>query len=138
MKRKKTLYIALIAAGMVLTAAVYLMRNNVSSRCITALMGLAAGMIGIGVSQSLSLGMEAIDPSLRRRNKIEHQDERNTAIRNRAKALSGDILQWAVIGAAWLCFGLGGPAWILLLALASLIVKCLLELWLTARYQKKM
>lgn len=138
MKRKRALYTALIIAGVVLILVVYLIRGNVSSRCIIALMGLAAGMIGIGVSQLCSLGMEAADPSLRRRNRIEQGDERNVAIRNRAKALSGDTLQWAVIVASWMAFGLGGPAWIILLALASLIVKCLLELWLTVRYQKEM
>lgn len=138
MKRKRALYIVLIVTGAVLIIAMGLMRNIVSTRCIVAWMCLASGVIAISISRLLRLGMEGIDPSLWRRNKIEQQDERNVAIRNRAKARSGDILQWAVIGVAWLYFSLGGPAWILLPALASLIVKCLMELCLMARYQREM
>lgn len=138
MKRKRVLYLALILAGAALIAAVYWQRNSISSRWVVTWMGAASAMTGIGFSRLLSAGMEAADPSLERRNRIEQRGERNVAIRNRAKALSGYILQWAVIAASWLAFGLGAPAWIVLLALASLILKCLLELFLTVRYRNQM
>ncbi|WP_295741207.1 hypothetical protein [uncultured Oscillibacter sp.] len=92
----------------------------------------------MSVSQLLTLRMEDTDPSLRKRNEIERKDERNLAIRRRAKALSGDVLLWAVIGMSWLSFGLGAPSWILLLAAAVFVVKSLLELCLMVRYQREM
>lgn len=139
MKRKRNLYTALIIIGLSIIAAIYLLLDRgLSSRRIGALMGIASGVIALSVSRLLALRMEQTDPALQKRNKIEQQDERNIAIRNRAKAMSGDILQWAVIGASWLSFALGAPSWILLLAAAALVAKCLIELYLTARYQGEM
>lgn len=139
MKRKSGLYIALAMSGVLLIGTVYLVRNSgISSRGIGTLMGIASGLIGISIPQLLSLRMEKTDPALRKRNEIERKDERNTAIRRRAKALSGDVLQWAVIGAAWIAFAWGAPSWILLLAAALLVAKALLELCLIVRYQEEM
>lgn len=139
MKWKRTLYTTLIIAGMVLIGVVYLVRNSgISSRGIGTLMGIASGLIGMSISQLLSLRMEKMDPALRKRNEVERKDERNTAIRRRAKALSGDVLQWTVIGAAWIAFALGAPSWILLLAVVLLVAKALLELCLMVRYQREM
>lgn len=139
MKWKRNLYIALIITGLCLICAVYLTLNKgISSREIGALMGIASGIIGLSVSQLLSLRMESTDQALRKRNEIERKDERNVAIRNRAKALAGDVLQWTLIGASWLSFALGAPAWTLLAAAAALVAKCLLELCLMVRYQREM
>ncbi|WP_297979793.1 hypothetical protein [uncultured Oscillibacter sp.] len=139
MKWRKNLYIALIAIGLGLAGTVYLfLDKGISSRGTGALIGIASGLTGMSVSQLLTLRMEDTDPSLRKRNEIERKDERNLAIRRRAKALSGDVLLWAVIGMSWLSFGLGAPSWILLLAAAVFVVKSLLELCLMVRYQREM
>ena len=139
MKWKKNLYIALIAVGLGLIGTVYLfLDKGISPRGIGALMGIASGLIGMSVSQLLPLRMEDTDPSLRKRNEIERKDERNLAIRCRAKALSGDVLLWAVVGISWLSFGLGAPSWILLLTAAVFVAKSLLELCLMIRYQQEM
>ncbi len=139
MKWRKNLYIALIAIGLGLAGTVYLfLDKGISSRGTGTLIGIASGLTGMSVSQLLTLRMEDTDPSLRKRNEIERKDERNLAIRRRAKALSGDVLLWAVIGMSWLSFGLGAPSWILLLAAAVFVVKSLLELCLMVRYQREM
>lgn len=139
MKWRKKLYIALIAIGLGLIGTVYLfLDKGIPSRGTGALIGIASGLTGMSVSQLLTLRMEDTDPSLRKRNEIERKDERNLAIRRRAKALSGDVLLWAVIGMSWLSFGLGAPSWILLLAAAVFVVKSLLELCLMVRYQREM
>ena len=73
-----------------------------------------------------------------RRNEIEANDERNVAIRRRAQAVSGEVLQWGVLAAAWLSVGLGAPLWITLAAIGVFVGKSVLELCLMARYQKQM
>lgn len=36
-------------------------------------------------------------------NEIEEKDERNQLIRNKAQAISGEILHWLLIAGAWVC-----------------------------------
>lgn len=65
-----------------------------------------------------------------RQAEIEAKDERNVAIRRRAQAVSGEVLQWAVMAAAWLAIGLGAPLWVTLAAVGVFLAKSVLELCL--------
>ena len=60
------------------------------------------------------------------------------AIRRRAQAVSGEVLQWGVLAAAWLSIGFGAPLWVTLAAVGVFVAKTVLELWLMARYQHQM
>ena len=73
-----------------------------------------------------------------RQAEIEANDERNVAIRRRAQAVSGEVLQWGVMAAAWLSIGLGAPLWVTLAAVGVFLAKSVLELCLMARYQREM
>ena len=86
----------------------------------------------------LTLRQERKNPAAARQNEISLKDERNIAMRNRAKALAGDVLQWAVLAAAWVAIGLGASLWIVLLAVGVFVAKSLLELYLLLQYQKTM
>lgn len=139
MKGKKILYIAFVAAGLCLTAAsILLWKANLPNSVGGMLMGSGSGMAAIGLTQLLMLHLDTKDPAQARRKEIEVMDERNVAIRRRAKALSGDALQWAVIAAAWVSIGFGAPLWVTLAAVAVFVSKSILELYLIMRYQKEM
>lgn len=73
-----------------------------------------------------------------RQAEIEANDERNVAIRSRAQAVSGEVLQWGVMAAAWLSIGLGAMLWVTLAAVGVFLAKSVLELCLMARYQREM
>ena len=73
-----------------------------------------------------------------RRDEIEANDERTVAIRRRAQAVSGEVLQWGIMAAAWLSIGLGAPLWITLAAVGVFLAKSVLELCLMVRYQREM
>ena len=60
------------------------------------------------------------------------------AIRRRAKALAGDVLQWAVMAAAWVSIGFGAPLWVTLAAAVVFVLKSVLEVYLVVRYQREM
>ena len=60
------------------------------------------------------------------------------AIRRRAKALAGDVLQWAVMAAAWVSIGFGAPLWVTLAAVVVFVLKSVLEVYLVVRYQREM
>lgn len=69
---------------------------------------------------------------------VEANDERNVAIRRRAQAVSGEVLQWAVMAAAWVSIGLGAPLWVTLAAVGVFLAKSILEIALMVRYQRQM
>lgn len=138
MKGKKTLYIAFIVTGLCLCAASLLLWEAVSSSLGGALIGSGSGMAAIGLTQLLMLRLDTKDPAQARRKEIEVNDERNVAIRRRAKALSGDVLQWAVIVAAWVSLGFDAPLWVTVAAILTFVSKSVLEVYLVGRYQREM
>ncbi|MCI9121249.1 MAG: hypothetical protein HFG00_06980 [Oscillibacter sp.] len=136
MKRKKTLYLALVMLGLCLAAAALTLRDTILSVSMAgALMG---SMTGIGLKQLLTLRLDSKDPAQARRKAIKDNDERNVAIRRRAKALSGDVLQWAVIAVAWASLGFDAPLWVPMAAVGIFVLKSVLEFCLTVRYQRQM
>lgn len=92
----------------------------------------------MGLANLLMLRQTERDPHLAKQMEIEDKDERNTAIRRRAKAVSGEALQWAVLAAAWLSIALGAPLWVTLAAVGVFVGKSLLEWCLMVRYQRQM
>lgn len=138
MKGKKTLYIAFIVMGLCFAAAALILWDAISSSLGGALMGSGSGMAAIGLTQLLMLRLDTKDPAQARRKEIEVNDERNVAIRRRAKALSGDVLQWAVIAAAWVSLGFDAPLWVTVVAILTFVSKSVLEVYLVARYQREM
>ena len=138
MKGKKTLYIAFIVIGLCFAAAALILWDAISSSLGGALMGSGSGMAAIGLTQLLMLCLDTKDPAQARRKEIEVNDERNVAIRRRAKALSGDVLQWAVIAAAWVSLGFDAPLWVTVVAIVTFVSKSVLEVYLVVRYQREM
>lgn len=139
MKGRKTLYITLVIAGLCLVAAALILREaKVPDSAGGALMGSGSGLAAMGLAQLLTLRAERKDPVQARKKEIEVHDERNVAIRRRAKALSGDVLQWAVLAAAWVSIGFGAPLWVTLAAVVVFVLKSALEVYLLVRYQREM
>ena len=139
MKGKKALYIALVIAGVCLAAAALILREaRVPDSVGGALMGSGSGLAAMGLAQLLTLRAERKDPVQARKKEIEVHDERNVAIRRRAKALAGDVLQWAVMAAAWVSIGFGAPLWVTLAAAVVFVLKRVLEVYLVVRYQREM
>ena len=98
----------------------------------------SSGLLATAGSTLLNLRHEAKHPEMARQHDIEQKDERNVAIRNRAKAVSGEALQWSVLAAAWLSIGLDAPLWVPLAATGVFVAKSILELYLMVRYEREM
>lgn len=139
MKGKKILYIAFVAVGLCLTmVSIFLWKARFPDHIGGILMGSGSGMVAIGLTRTLMLHLDQKDPVQARKKEIEATDERNVAIRRRAKALSGDVLQWAVIAASWVSLGFDVPLWVTLAAIAAFVSKSVLEVYLVLRYQQEM
>lgn len=138
MRTKTKRYLALGLFGLALATMAILLGDTVSKPVGGMLTGIGAGLFGFGFSNWRIRRWEEKNPQQLRRSEIESRDERNVAIRRRAQAVSGEVLQWAVMAAAWLSIGLGAPLWVTLLAMGAFLLKSFLEVWLMARYQREM
>ena len=142
MNKKRTLYRTLLILGLGLLALslalMLLLGDRLPDAAGGAMIGVSSGLAAMGLSHLLMLRQTEKDPHLARQAEIEAKDERNTAIRRRAQAVSGEVLQWAVMAAAWLAIGLGAPLWVTLAAVGVFLAKSVLELCLMARYQREM
>ena len=136
--QKKRLFQILLAAGIVLLALSLLLDGRVSDTLGGMLCGVGSGLLAMSGSTLLNLRHEAKHPEMARRHDIEQRDERNVAIRNRAKAVSGEALQWAVLAVAWLSIGLDAPLWVPIAATCVFVAKSVLELCLMVRYEREM
>ena len=136
MKKKKILYLALLLLGFCfLLAAWFLPTSDSMGGMLT---GMGSGLFALGISRLLLLRQQAKHPEQYRQNEIAANDERNVAIRRRAQAISGEVLQWGILAAAWFSIGLDAPLWVTLLATGLFLAKSLLELYLMIRYEREM
>ena len=136
--KREVLYGGLLACGVALMVLSLVLEGHVSDSIGGMFMGAGCGLMGFGGSQVLMRHREKRDPAVMRQAEIEAKDERNVAIRLRAQAVSGEVLQWAVMAAAWLGIGLGAPLWVTLASVGVFLAKSVLELYLMARYQRGM
>ena len=136
--KREVLYGGLLACGVALMVLSLVLEGHVSDSVGGMFMGAGCGLMGFGGSQVLMRHREKRDPAVMRQAEIEAKDERNVAIRRRAQAVSGEVLQWAVMGAAFVSIGLDAPLWVTLAAVGVFLAKCVLELWLMVRYQREM
>ena len=136
MKQKKILYLALLLLGFCfLLAAWFLPTSDSMGGMLT---GMGTGLLALGISRLLLLRQQAKHPEQYRQNEIAANDERNVAIRRRAQAISGEVLQWGILAAAWFSICLDAPLWVTLLATGLFLAKSMLELYLMIRYEREM
>lgn len=139
MKSKKTLYVVLMAAGAcLLLAALLAWKLSAPDSIGGMLTGVGSGLLAMGFANWKMLRCQEKDPVQMRRDEISANDERNVAIRRRAQAVSGEVLQWGVMAVAWLSIGFDAPLWVALAAVGIFCAKSVLELCLMVRYQKEM
>lgn len=137
--RKKTLYMTLMAAGGIfLLGALVAWRLSAPDKFGGMLTGVGSGLLAMGFANWRMLRWAERDPVQMRRDEIAANDERSVTIRRRAQAVSGEVLQWGVMAAAWLSIGFGAPLWITLAAVGVFLGKSVLELCLIVRYQREM
>ena len=108
--------------------------KSVGGVCI----GIGAGLFGMSVSNLFMKHLEKTDPEIAKQNEIEYADERNTMIRNMAKAKAGDMIQWFIMGIAYITILTGTPLWVTLAVVGVFLLRYILELYFTGMYQKKM
>ena len=137
MKHKGWLW-TMILVGIGIAAGAGLLRLGLNKTYQGVLIGVGAGMFGVCCSKLWMGWFERKNPELQRQSRIEEQDERNTIIRNRAKAKAGEVLQWLVMAMAYLLILIDAPLWAVLLTVGVFLIYNVLSLWLVGWYGRQM
>lgn len=137
-KKKKTLLILGIIAGLTfqfigISFGLGKLRI-VSGICLT----LYALLFSLCLNKLSRMSREAEFPEAVRQEEIELHDERNTQIRNRAKARTSDITRWVVIALAWVNFLVRGALWMTLALIGVFVLMYILDFCYTEKYQQEM
>ena len=100
-------------------------------------LGIGAGLFGMSMANLLSIFYLNRNPEKSVLEEIEYYDERNQLIRYKAKAAVSDMIQWIIIGIAYITIFLGGELWITLGFIGLFLLKNFVELYLMSKYQNE-
>lgn len=138
MRRKAKDYLVLGTAGLLLVIVSLVLEHRIPDTVGATATAIGMGLFAYGFSKFRTLRWEEKEPEIMRKAQIEANDERNVAIRRRAQAVSGEVLQWTVMAAAWVSIGLDAPLWVTVAAVGVFLSKSFLDLFLIFHYRKQM
>lgn len=136
---KKVTNISLLIFGAVLftVGGIFLKGDEVKSIngvCI----GIGASIFGMSISNLWMINFNKKHPNELKQSEIEFSDERNTLIRNKAKAKVADIIQWFIMGIAYITILIKTSLWVTLIVTGVFLLKYVLEMYFVNKYQKEL
>lgn len=142
MKNKKSVWVIGLIVGIVVNFIGMMLgiEHGGNMRSIYgALLFGGACLYSLSINRISRISYEREFPNLVEKEKIEYRDERNAAIRSRAKAKSADIIQWCILFIAALIFLVSDcPIWIVFVLVGLYFLKSGIEWYYTNKYQKEM
>ena len=137
MLMKKSVYISTLLLGIILIGVSFLLTGEDLKTLAGVSIGVGAGLVGMSVSNLYMKHLEQKNPQMTKQNEIEFKDERNTLIRYRAKAKSADIVQWFVLGVAYLMILINAPLWATFATVFVYLLYHLLAMYFIIKLQKE-
>ncbi len=138
MLKKKSFYIVTFILGICLIGISFLFNTENVKAISGILIGIGAGLTGMSIANWIMKRMEENKPGISKLNEIEFKDERNTLIRNKAKAKAGDMTQWLIMGIALITILIRSSIWLTLAVVAVYLAYNVLGLFFMNRYQNEM
>lgn len=138
MLKKKSFYVMTLIIGIVLFCSSFLFKGEELKTISGVLIGIGAGLFGMSIANLWMKGFEEKNPELMKHNEIEFKDERNVMIRYRAKSKAGDIIQWFIMGIAYLLIIIDAPLWTILITVGGVVLYYGIYLYYINKYQKEM
>ncbi|MDF2543134.1 MAG: hypothetical protein K0S47_2852 [Herbinix sp.] len=138
MKKNVFIYVVMLIAGISCIGAMFLLHGDSSKPIEGSLLGIGISFIGLSTTNLIKKYTEYKNPSLKKQVQIDYNDERNTIIRNRAKAKAGDITQWLIMGIAYITILISAPLWVTLVVVIVYLIYNITGLYLIDKYQKEM
>lgn len=137
MLKKPILYSVFLLLGAIFLASFFLFHTVLSKPVGGILLGWGIGFLCLWVSHVEQQAGYKKNPSKQRQDEIDYQDERNTRIREMAKAKAGDMTKWLVIALVYVMILCNAPLVLSLLGVGIFVVHHILYACFTARYQKE-
>lgn len=138
-KKKKLLLILGIIAGLFLQFISIYYSSTKDLRMASGIgIAIAALLFSACFNKLSRMSREKEFSEAVRQEEIEFHDERNTQIRNRAKARTSDISRWIVIALAYANFLVRGAVWMTLALIGVFILMYILDFCYTEKYQNEM
>jgi hypothetical protein len=138
MKRSSSFYAVLLIAGICALVASFFFRGEELKPVSGVLLGIGSGLIGLSIANLWMKRIEHNHPGYEKEVQIEYNDERNTIIRNRAKAKAGDITQWLIMAVAYITIIISAPLWVTFAAVAVFLFYNFFGLLMMKKYQNEM
>ncbi|MGL5634457.1 MAG: DUF2178 domain-containing protein [Sarcina sp.] len=117
--------------------ALIIMGVNGNVNASSLLIGVISGAIGLLLSSLILKRYSKVHNRSWKNQEIEYKDERNTYIRQRAKAKTADIMQWSIMGVAFLTILLDMKFSITLILVGLFIIVNIIELLYMSKYNKE-
>ncbi|MBD8946184.1 MAG: hypothetical protein EGR97_02510 [Clostridiales bacterium] len=137
--KNKALNILLCVCGILIAlVSAFVLKGQVPKQLSGVLISIGAGLFGMTASNLFLIRYNSRHPEESRRADIESRDERTIAIRNRAKAMSADIIQWCIIALAAVSIVMDAQLWVTLVIVGVFLLKNVLEVILMIKYEKEM
>ncbi|SET30646.1 hypothetical protein [Paenibacillus sp. NFR01] len=138
MKRSKAFYIALLIIGVCAISASFFIQGDDLKPLSGTFIGIGASSVGFSISKLLMLRAVRRNPKLEKQASIDYHDERNTIIRNQAKAKAGDFTQWLIMAVAYITILISAPLWVTLAVVIVFLIYHFMSSYLIFKYQKNM
>ncbi|WP_042198639.1 hypothetical protein [Paenibacillus camerounensis] len=138
MRRSRAFYGILLFMGICAVAASFFFNNEEFKAVSGVLIGIGAGSAGVSISNLLMIRAARKNPELDKQARIDYNDERNTVIRNRAKAKAADITQWLIMAIAYVTILISAPLWVTLAVVVVFLIYHFMSHYLIVQYQKSM
>lgn len=138
MMKNKVWYVIGAVAGVILIGACILLRMEEMKRLSGVALGIGCGLFSMAIANLIMLNGKKKRPDIMRQDAIEFYDERNTTIRNQAKAKSADITQWFIMGLAYITILIGAALWVTLVTVCIFLLYSILTSYFISKYQKEM
>ncbi|MDD5936100.1 MAG: hypothetical protein PUC65_11170 [Clostridiales bacterium] len=136
MNRKIISWIMLVLGGIAAIAGMVV--PSLEKRYGGAIFGIGFTVFFFGLDYLVNRRYDQKHPKEAKQKQIEIEDERNKAIRFRAKAVSGDVVQWLIMAAAYCNIIADGALWLTLLMVGIFTLRSILDFVLRAKYEKTM
>jgi hypothetical protein len=138
MSKKTYPFVIILVLGAILAALSFVFSGEEQKVLSGILIGVGAGLFGMSTANIIMKRYEKKNPSVVRQSKIEYKDERNTIIRNKARAMAGNIIHWFFVVLAFVMIIIDAPLWLTLSTVVMFLLYDVLTFVLMSRYQKEM
>ncbi len=138
MFKKKSFNIIALLFGILLAISSFYLKGETLKSVSGIFLGVGCGLFGMCTANLYLIRLEKTQPGLIKQKEIEVNDERNILIREKAKAKAGDIIQWFVMGVAYVTIIINAPLWVTFLTIGVFLSYNVIWMIFMNKYQKEM